>query len=182
MSASLRRIREEDLELIRKWRMSEAVTRYMNTNPKLTPSGQKKWFASIQKNPCVSYWLIEVDQTPAGVINLADIDYEKGTCVWAYYIGEEKLRSLKLAISLEMSLYDYVFDVLDLKELQGIVFKLNEGVWKLHLACGSRIVREVRGEVVKEGVAYDIVHMSITKEEWNRIREKKKYDRICFEG
>ena len=45
MAITLREIAEEDLELIMKWRMSEDVTKYMNTNPKLTIEDQKKEFA-----------------------------------------------------------------------------------------------------------------------------------------
>ena len=37
-------------------------------------------------------------------MNLAELDMENKMTSWGYYIGEEDLRSLKLAISLEMSL------------------------------------------------------------------------------
>lgn len=181
MATTLRKITEDDLERIMNWRMSETVTRYMNTNPRLTIEGQKKWLASLDENDKVKYWMIEVDGTPAGLVNLADINWAEGNSSWGYYIGEETLRSLKLAISLEMSLYDYVFDVLGFSEIHNEVFKQNEGVWKLHAACGCRIVKVVGGEVEKEGVAYDIVHMSLTKDEWYALRDKKKYEKINYD-
>ena len=181
MAITLRHISEDDLEMIMNWRMSESVTKYMNTDPKLTMEGQKKWFDSLGNNDKVRNWVIEVDGVPAGLINLIDIDWENGNTSWGYYIGEEKLRSLKTAISLEMSLYDYCFDVLGFNEVHNEVFKLNEGVWKLHLACGNRIVREGIGEVEKNGVAYDIVHLTIERDEWFALREKKKYEKIKFD-
>lgn len=181
MGTTLRKISEDDLEMIMNWRMSETVTRYMNTNPRLTLEGQKKWFASQEQNDTAKYWIIEVDGVPAGVINLADINRENGTTSWGYYVGEEKMRSLRLAISLEMSLYDYCFDVLGFKEIHSKVFKLNEGVWKLHIACGCRIVKEVPGEIEKEGVKYDMIHLSIERNEWISLRKNKKYEKIKFE-
>jgi len=181
MTFALRAITEDDLETIMNWRMSESVTKYMNTNPKLTLEGQKKWFSSVTKNNKVRNWIIEVDGVPAGLINLADIDWEKGTTSWGYYIGEEKLRSLRLAISLEMSLYDYCFDALGFKEVHNKVFKLNDGVWKLHIACGCKIVKEVAGEVEKEGVKYDMVHLAITRDEWLALRNGKKYEKINYD-
>lgn len=181
MATTLRLITEDDLEMIMNWRMSESVTRFMNTNPKLTLEGQKKWLASLEKNDRARNWVIEVDGNPAGLINLIDADWENGNTSWGYYIGEEKLRSLKLAISLEMSLYDYCFDILGFKEVHNEVFKLNEGVWKLHIACGNRIVKEVQGEVEKEGIAYDIVHLSIERDEWFELRKNKKYEKINFD-
>lgn len=181
MATTLRVISESDLQMIMNWRMSETVTRYMNTNPKLTLDGQKKWLASLEKNNKARNWIIEVDNVPAGLINLADIDWENGTTSWGYYIGEKKMRSLKLAISLEMSLYDYCFDVLGFKEVHNEVFKLNEGVWKLHTACGCRIVKEVPEEIEKEGVKYDIVHLSIERDEWLSLRLNKKYEKIDYD-
>ena len=181
MATTLRLITENDLEMIMNWRMSESVSHFMNTNPKLTIEGQKKWFASLEKNDNVRNWLIEVDGVPAGMINLADIDWENGNSSWGYYIGEERLRSLRLAVSLEMSLYDYCFDVLGFEEVHNEVFKLNEGVWKLHIACGCRVIKEGHGEVEKDGVAYDIVHLSIKRDEWYAFREKKKYEKLDFD-
>ncbi|MCR5796743.1 MAG: UDP-4-amino-4,6-dideoxy-N-acetyl-beta-L-altrosamine N-acetyltransferase [Eubacterium sp.] len=181
MNISLRDIRGDDLEMIMKWRMDPDITRYMNTNPKLTLEGQRKWLASLESNSKVKYWLIEKDLRPIGVINMADIDYDNKNSSWGYYIGEKDARSLKLAISLEMSLYDYVFDVLGFEELHNEVFSLNSGVVKLHLACGSHITKEVKDEVDKEGISYDITHISITSDEWNAIKLSKKYEKINFD-
>ena len=41
MSVTLRKIRESDLETIMNWRMDPEITRYMNTDPRLTLEGQK---------------------------------------------------------------------------------------------------------------------------------------------
>lgn len=181
MGTTLRLITKDDLEMIMNWRMSESVTKYMNTNPKLTLDGQKKWLNSLKQNNKTRNWIIEVDGTPAGLINLADIDWENGNTSWGYYIGEKKLRSLRLAVSLEMSLYDYCFDVLGFNEVHNEAFKINEGVWKLHTACGCKIVKEVPREIEKEGVLYDIVHLSIKRDEWFGLRENKKYEKINYD-
>lgn len=178
---TVRAIEEQDLEMIMNWRMDKDITRYMNTDPVLTLEGQKEWLAAQKAKDDVQYWMIEVDSIPAGVINLAEIDWKNGSCSWGYYIGEKKLRSLKLALSLEMSLYDYIFDTLGLTELHGGIFSLNTGVIKMHEACGSSIVREVKGEVIKNGIAYDMTYMRITADTWHKIRQKKKYEKISFE-
>lgn len=91
MSVTLREIREDDLENIMRWRMDPDITKFMNTNPKLTLEGQKKWLASIRENADVRYWLIEVEGTPAGVINTTGLTKEDGNLGWAYYVGEKRL-------------------------------------------------------------------------------------------
>ena len=181
MSFTVRPVRESDLENIMHWRMDPDITRYMNTNPKLTPEGQKKWFASISANPAVRYWVIEVNGEAAGVINLTGLDREDGQVGWAYYVGEKRLRSMKLALALEMSLYDYIFDILGKKSLIGDIFTLNKGVIQLHLLCGSRIIEEKKNHVCKEGIWYDVTFMEMTAEHWNEIRHTKKYEKILFD-
>ena len=180
MVVMLRKIQDSDLKLILDWRTSEAVTRYMNTNPKLTLEGQRNWLASLESNSNARHWLIEVNGTPAGLINLIDIDWENKNTSWGYYIGELKLRSFPLAISLEASLYDYCFDVLNFNEVHNEVFKLNDGVVKLHTLLGNKIIKIGKDEVEKEGVKYDIVHLSIEKEEWLSLRGKISYEKIDF--
>lgn len=180
MSVTLRRIREEDLEQIMRWRMDPDITKYMNTNPKLTLEGQKKWFAGVQANSDVRYRMILVDGEPAGVINLTGLNNPDGNLGWAYYMGEKRLRSIQTALSLEMSMYDYAFDVLKKKAVYGDIFTLNKGVIQLHKLCGCEVVEERKNYVCKEGVFYDVTFMCMTAERWNSIRSLKKYEKIDF--
>lgn len=180
MSVTLRAIRETDLENIMRWRMDEEITRYMNTNPKLTLEGQRKWLEGIRTNRDVKYWLIEVENRPAGVINLTGLENPAGDLGWAYYMGERKLRSIQTALSLEMSMYDYALVNLKKRAVYGDIFSLNKGVIQLHKLCGCEIVEEKKNHVCKEGVWYDVTFMRMTAENWLAIRETKKYEKIEF--
>lgn len=180
MSVTLRDIREDDLEQIMNWRMAEDITRYMNTNPKLTLEGQVKWLASVRGNADVRYWLIEVDGESAGVINLTGLKKADGNLGWAYYVGEKRLRSLKTALALEMNMYDHALITLGKNSVVSDVFTLNAGVIQLHKLCGCEVVEEIHNAVEKEGVFYDVTYMRMTAENWKTIRESKKYDKIEF--
>ena len=180
MSVTLRSITEADLEQIMHWRMDSNITKYMNTNPKLTLEVQKKWFASVSANSDVKYWIIQVDGIPAGVINLTGLNNPDGDLGWAYYVAEQKLRSIKTALALEMSMYDYVFDDLGKRAVYSDVFTLNQGVIQLHKLCGCEVVEEKKAHVCKEGVFYDVTFMRMTAELWNRVRAGKKYEKIDF--
>lgn len=180
MSVTLRKIEESDLENIMRWRMDEDITRYMNTDPQLTLEGQKEWLAAVQRDEDVRYWLIEVEGEPAGVINLKGLTDPEGKFGWAYYVGEKKLRSMKTALSLEMSMYDYAFNELQGTAVYGDIFSLNQGVIQLHKLCGCEIVEEKKNHICKNGVYYDVVYMRMTAERWNSIRATKKYEKIEF--
>ncbi len=178
----LRDITEEDLTLIMNWRMDPEITRYMNTDPKLTLEGQKKWFEKIVQDPEVRYWMILVDEEPAGVINFANLNAENGEIGWAYYVGEKRLRSMKLALALEMSMYDEALMNRGKKAVISDVFSLNKGVIALHKLCGCETIREQKAAVTKNGIAYDVTYMRMTAEKWKEIRETKNYEKIEFPG
>ncbi len=182
MGVTLRAIRESDLEDIMRWRMSEEITRYMNTDPKLTLEGQRKWFASIQENTDVQYWIIEINGQAAGVINLTGLDRPDGNLGWAYYVGEQRLRSIQTALALEMSMYDHAFLTLKKQAVYSDVFTLNTGVIRLHTICGCEVVEEKKNHVLKGGVYYDVTFMRMTAQRWLEIRESKKYEKIDFAG
>lgn len=140
MGFTVRAIKEDDLENMMNWRMSPEVTRFMFTDPKLTLEGQRKWYESVKNRDDQKRWIVEVDQTPAGTIHLEEINYDEKCATWGYYIGEKALRSLQLAISLELSLYDFVFEKMNFEKLYCEMFSFNSGVIKLHELCGCRIV------------------------------------------
>ena len=149
-------------------------------DPKLTLEGQKKWFAKVQQDPDVSYWIIEIDGTAAGVINYTGLTNPTGDLGWAYYVGEKKLRSIQTALALEMSMYDHAFLDLGKNAVYSDVFTLNQGVIQLHKICGCEVVEEKKAHVVKNGAAYDVTYMRMTAEHWKGIRDSKKYEHIVF--
>ncbi len=180
MTYTARPIEDGDLERIMVWRMSPEVSCFMNTDPVLTLEGQRRWLESIRQNPLVRYWLVEVDGQPAGVLNLADMDFAAKRSSWGYYIGELNLRSMKLAISLEASLYAYVFGELGFEELYGPVFRENWAVVRLHEMLGAEILEKEPREVVKNGVAHPLLHVRMLRSQWEKARQYYKYQPIVF--
>lgn len=180
MGITLREIRETDLENIMRWRMDPDITRYMNTNPKLTLEGQKNWLASIRQNTDVLYWLIQIEGQSAGVINLTGLDNPEGNLGWAYYVGEKRLRSMGAALSLEMSMYDHALVNMKKRAVYSDVFTLNQGVIQLHKLCGCEIVEEKKHHICKEGIWYDVTYMRMTAEHWLAAREGRKYAKLVF--
>ncbi|MCI8814675.1 MAG: GNAT family N-acetyltransferase, partial [Lachnospiraceae bacterium] len=106
---SIRKIREQELALVLKWRTDPDISKYMKSDFRATLEMQKQWYADVQKDNSKRYWMIEIDSVPVGVICLTDMDYNLKTCEWGYYIAEKAQRSFAAAVSIECSLYDYVF-------------------------------------------------------------------------
>ena len=177
---SCRKLDSSDLEKVIKWRMSSDVTKYMNTDPVLTLDGQTIWYNRLKDSCELYYWVVEVDSIPCGVINLADMDKQNKRCTWGYYVAEKKLRSFDLATSLEMSIYDYVFDVLGLNKISGESFCQNVAAIKLHEFCGCKTEGVLRQHIFKNERFYDICVQSMFAEDWKELRSCFEYQHISF--
>lgn len=177
---TLRKIEEQDLEKIMNWRMRPDITKWMNTDPVLTLEGQKKWYEQIQTSKDSRYWMIVIDGIDSGIISIVDLDEINKTVSWGYYIAENEKRSLKNAVSLEMSLYQYLFEVLGLECIYNEALSINKGVIQLHKMCGNHVVEEKKELVEKNQKKYDVTVMEITKTIWEKWEGKPDYEKIDF--
>lgn len=176
----IRRIREEELGLILKWRTDPDISKYMKTDFYATLEMQNKWYDDVKKDSSKKYWMIEIDSVPAGVICLTDINYDLKTCEWGYYIGVKERRSFAAAVSIECSLYDYVFQEMGFQKIHCECLGFNTGVIRLHEYCGNHIDEIKRDEVIKNEDSFDLVLMSIGVDEWKEKRKEFSYSSIPF--
>lgn len=181
MNVELKRLREEHLELVMQWRMLPEITRFMNTDPKLTIDGQRAWYSKIKEDETQKHWVVYVEGDPSGVINIFDIDSVHSRCVWGYYIADKKHRSLKLAATLEWSLYEYVFETLGLERLYCETFTINRQVVKLHELCGSKLEGVLRRHVRKGAERFDVAVHAVLADEWAGIKRTNSFNKLIFQ-
>lgn len=183
MSITLRKIHEDDLELIMYWRMSPEVTNYMYTDPVLTIEDQIKWYKKVMENKeYEKYWIINLDRSiDLGLMSINHIDYQNKHASWAYYIASTEARGKGLGRVLECNIYDYVFDHLNLNKLWCEVFEFNDKVIKIHEKFGSKIEGKFYDHIYKNGTFYNVVRMAILKREWDKIKIEQQYDLLKIE-
>ena len=177
----LLKIKKENLELIRNWRNSLEVSKYMYTNDFITINQQKEWFERINNDLTKKYWIIKVDTKYIGVVNLYDIDNRNKRCYWAYYIVNTSMRGKGIGRLIELNILKYVFSVLELNKLCGTVLSFNKIVIKIHEKYGSKIEGYFKEHIFKNGTFYNVVYMSILRKEWFIIKDKFKFDIIRIE-
>jgi UDP-4-amino-4,6-dideoxy-N-acetyl-beta-L-altrosamine N-acetyltransferase len=182
MSVRLRLIRPDDLEMIRAWRMLPEITRYMYTDPAISPDDQRRWYGRISDSPTDRVWIIEQDDGLAiGLLSLSDIDWTNRRCCWAYYIAREEGRGRGLARILELGIASYVFETLKLNRLWCEVLAFNDRVVKLHELFGSKVEGVLRQHIVKHGVTHDVVRMAILREEWTAVKARFEIPNLKIE-
>lgn len=181
MALVLRKVKEEDLQMIMEWRMKPEVTKYMYTDPVLDLEKQKNWFKQISIDDSSRYWIIEMDEVSIGLLSISDIDNKNKKCVWAYYIADTSFRGRGIATLLECNIYDYVFDKLNLNKLCCEVFEFNDMVVSIHKKFGTEVEGVLKEHIIKNNEKYNVVVMGIVKDKWERIKSEYKYEKIKIE-
>lgn len=88
-NVALKRITQNDIELIREWRNLEHVRKFMEYRDYITAEMQAGWFESVN-NKNNLYFLIHNEGGKKGVINAKNIDWEKKTFEVGLFMGYEK--------------------------------------------------------------------------------------------
>ena len=84
---NFREVNVDDADMILRWRMSNRVTKFMNTDVVYDLETQNNWLLSSYKKSHYYHWVIENDGKPIGLINLADYSASNATTSWGFYIG-----------------------------------------------------------------------------------------------
>lgn len=106
---SLKRLSEEDLELVREKRNSYTVSQFMEFRDYITPSMQHHWFRSIN-NIYNLYYVISYNGQKVGLINGAKIDWQKmETASGGIFIWDEELWQTTVPVMANMLLMDISF-------------------------------------------------------------------------
>jgi UDP-4-amino-4,6-dideoxy-N-acetyl-beta-L-altrosamine N-acetyltransferase len=164
-------VQSEDLELIRNWRNSAEVSRYMYTDTVITPDQQKKWFKKISSEENSRYWLIEYKGKKLGLVYIIDIDTNNSKCFWGFYLGDTSIRGAGIGKKVEYKLLHYVFEDLKLNKLCGEVLGFNERVLKMHSKFGFKQEGILRQHVKKNDEFIDVVAIGILRAEWEDLKE-----------
>ncbi|WP_245849667.1 UDP-4-amino-4,6-dideoxy-N-acetyl-beta-L-altrosamine N-acetyltransferase [Hymenobacter crusticola] len=161
---------EADLEQVRLWRNSPAVSQFMYHSRLITPEDQKAWFEGLANDPTRHYWIIQHADHAVGVANLYNINQTFKSCYWAFYLGDGGGGSAGLGARVELAILEYVFEELSLNKLLCEVFVSNDKVIRLHEKFGFRREAYLREHVFKDNVFRDVIGLALLRREWKQIQ------------
>lgn len=162
-----RKVAEDDLEMILRWRTKPEVTRYMNTDLEFDLEKQRRWYEDVvsKKSPA-EHWVICQDERPIGFLSLSEYDHSHQQTSWGYYLGE--LDSWLVGGIVPLYFYNYMFFRRDpsLKKIVGEAFNLNSKVLQIHRFHGCKEIGMLKDHVHKHGQSYDITLIEMSRENW----------------
>lgn len=165
-TVEMRDVAEGDRERLLAWRNSPDVAAYMYSDHPIGREEHDRWFDSLPLRRDRRYWIIQVDDEPVGLVNLADIDPVHRRCAWAYYLASPKVRGLGVGSYVEFWAIEHVFATMGFSKLWCEVLLSNEAVWKLHEAFGFQREALYREHVIKTGAAVDVVGLGLLARDW----------------
>jgi UDP-4-amino-4,6-dideoxy-N-acetyl-beta-L-altrosamine N-acetyltransferase len=166
-----KKLEEQYVDIIFKWRTDKEVSKFLFTEIPNNIEYHKQWFNKIIQDQSYKYWVINYNNTPIGIVNLASIDRINLRVSAGYYIGEMKYRSLG-ALPLPY-LYNYVFKEMKFKKIYGEVIADNKNVLLIHEMHGYRKVGIYKDHIYKDGKFHDVILVELMADTWlNQKRYK----------
>ncbi|AVD86525.1 MULTISPECIES: UDP-4-amino-4,6-dideoxy-N-acetyl-beta-L-altrosamine N-acetyltransferase [Pseudomonas] len=163
MRSIIRPMRFEDLDIVLTWRNHPEVRRYMYTQHEISMEEHARWFENSQKNQSRHLMIFELDEKPAGFVNLTEAT--KGHLAdWGFYLAPDAPRGTGRLLG-ETALR-YAFCQLGLHKVCGQALSFNERSIRFHLALGFQEEGALRDQHFDGAQYHDVIHFGLLQPEW----------------
>lgn len=144
---TLTRIDKTHVELVRYWRNQSDINNFMEFKNYITPSNQKKWFASID-NKWNYYFIIEFENKKIGLINVKNYKPSEGFGEGGIFIWDKDyLYSFAPAFS-SLCLLNFMFVKLNLcKKSRVRILKNNQRAIDYNKMLGYKLLPNQENEI-----------------------------------
>ncbi len=119
------RLTEDKIELVRHWRNNPKIARYMEFRDYITEEMRKAWFKKIDYEHNY-YFIIMVGEKEIGLVDIKDIDYEKGAGEIGIFLWDDSFFGKQISYRSLLTLHEFAFNNLHLKSL--ICHILNDNI------------------------------------------------------
>jgi UDP-4-amino-4,6-dideoxy-N-acetyl-beta-L-altrosamine N-acetyltransferase len=162
------------VEIVRQWRNHKQISQYMLTNHVISKKEHSQWIEKLKTQKTAKTWIIQYNGAPIGVVSLANIDVNKKTTEWGFYISEETARGKGLGSEVLYHLMKHVFDEMKFKKMKTTVLENNPVALHLYEKFGFRKTGTMKEQLIREGMLVKVFLMSITENEWKAIKKQFK--------
>jgi UDP-4-amino-4,6-dideoxy-N-acetyl-beta-L-altrosamine N-acetyltransferase len=172
MSISFKEVAVDDAEMILRWRTSEHITKYMNTDLPWDLESQKNWISSCRSKEDYYHWIVTYENDPIGLININTYSRRDKTTYWGFYIGSEKLKGIGAFVP--PLFYNWAFGKLEVKGIFAEVFYNNLRTIELHRLNRYKFMPDMDKVITKNGREILIVSMSLSASDWCNARNENR--------
>lgn len=135
---TLSRLRQEDIELVRKWRNDPEISQFMEYRNYITVEMQKKWFQSLNYN--TDYFFISIYQSKKiGLVDVKRINWERRIGETGIFIYDSAFQNTFIPVAVYFSILDFSFYVLGLDKISAHILRSNKRAIKFNSALGFKL-------------------------------------------
>ena len=131
------RLRREDIELVRQWRNSPAINRYMEYRGYISREQQEEWYESVN-NDTNLYFIIEHEYKKIGMINARDINWEEKSCESGVFYWDEGVYNTPVPIMVAMILSETFVEIFEMK-VYARILRSNKRAIRYNTFMGFRL-------------------------------------------
>lgn len=139
------RLRTEDIELVRQWRNSPEINRYMEYRGYISREQQEKWYESIN-NETNLYFIIEHEYKKIGLINAKNIDWKEETFESGVFYWDEEVYNTPVPILVAMILAETFVLTFNMKTYARVL-KTNHKAVRYNTMLGFTLMEGQEGVV-----------------------------------
>lgn len=168
----LRPLKKEDITRTNEWRNDIDIIKLSQgiRFPK-TVEMDIKWFdwALNDMSNANIFWGIDVIESGdfIGIIQLNHIDYISGTAIHGLIIGDSSCRGKGYSVEALRLMYDYAFNVLNLRKVFGYPLSTNTATLKMHEKIGMyKQEGRLERQYYFDGQYHDVLILSLFREDY----------------
>lgn len=159
---------------VREWRNQDEVRKFMLSQEYITEEEHFNWLDNLQKDKSKKFWVVFVEKTPIGTVNLNKINKETLTSYWGFYIGEQSYRNKGYGKKILFKLLKIFFEDMGFQTLYTEVLSKNEKALGIYKKFGFMEKEEINNNC-KEN--FEKIKLEFTRNNWE---DKKRF--IKFDG
>jgi UDP-4-amino-4,6-dideoxy-N-acetyl-beta-L-altrosamine N-acetyltransferase len=171
----LRDLKDDDEERLYRWRREPEVSRWMSDADFPSAWDHSRWFATLRDDPDLRGWMIVRDSQPVGLLTLTGLSSHHRRAAWNWFVGDADARGRGVGRAAQVLGLDRAFGELGLHKVWSEVMADNDAALKVQAAVGFRREGYLRGHVLKNGEARDVVLLGLLAEEWQGLRDNARH-------
>ncbi|WP_328186502.1 UDP-4-amino-4,6-dideoxy-N-acetyl-beta-L-altrosamine N-acetyltransferase [Marinobacter sp. OP 3.4] len=167
---SLRKVGEQDLELMLSWRNNPVVRASMFSQDVIHLNQHREWFRrESAKQDSAWFLFIDANKNPAGVVYFTNMDRIANHVFWGFYAAPGATPGTGTKMGIEA--LDYIFDTEGFHKVNAEVLETNERSYALHKKLGFRIEGTFNDHYLGRDGYESVTRFALMASEWSDLRK-----------
>ena len=169
---SARKVVYEDRDVIRSWRNSPSIRKFMVNNKLIGESEHNTWIRRILSEDRNVYFIFTFNNKPCGFGSAYESD-KPSTGEWGIYLGNPDVHPFAGGI-LAMFCISMAFRKLEITKLHAEVSRSNQHVYSFLTRLGFQKSESLNHSLVKTKNNHHLLHnLELSDKRWESVQEKR---------